>query len=129
LKTSDGGINWVVQSSGLNDDLFSVQFKNSNYGWISGENGIIIKTTDGGANWVLQARLTDAPLYSIFFTDLNTGWAVGAFGTIIKTTNGGVTFIDDTKMNDNVPSGFFLSQNYPNPFNPTTTLSFVIGHS
>ncbi len=27
------------------------------------------------------------------------------------------------------PAGFALYQNYPNPFNPTTTLSFVIGHS
>ncbi|NWG27444.1 MAG: T9SS type A sorting domain-containing protein, partial [Ignavibacteriaceae bacterium] len=27
------------------------------------------------------------------------------------------------------PEDFYLFQNYPNPFNPTTTLSYVIGHS
>jgi len=31
--------------------------------------------------------------------------------------------------NSEVPADFVLHQNYPNPFNPTTTLSFVIGHS
>jgi mannose/cellobiose epimerase-like protein (N-acyl-D-glucosamine 2-epimerase family) len=30
---------------------------------------------------------------------------------------------------NNIPEGFELMQNYPNPFNPSTTLSFVIGHS
>lgn len=30
---------------------------------------------------------------------------------------------------NNTPEGFDLMQNYPNPFNPSTTLSFVIGHS
>jgi hypothetical protein len=30
---------------------------------------------------------------------------------------------------ENTPEAFQLNQNYPNPFNPTTTLSFVIGHS
>ena len=32
-------------------------------------------------------------------------------------------------VEENIPQTFQLFQNYPNPFNPTTTLSFVIGHS
>ena len=33
-------------------------------------------------------------------------------------------------QNENLnPNEFVLYQNYPNPFNPSTTLSFVIGHS
>ncbi|MGA2624255.1 MAG: T9SS type A sorting domain-containing protein [Bacteroidota bacterium] len=32
-------------------------------------------------------------------------------------------------ISDRIPERFELYQNYPNPFNPTTTVSFVIGHS
>lgn len=42
-----------------------------------------------------------------------------------------VTYANPTSMNENPvsPDRFFLYQNSPNPFNPSTTLSFVIGHS
>jgi hypothetical protein len=35
----------------------------------------------------------------------------------------------DVKQELTMPDDFKLYQNYPNPFNPSTTLSFVIGHS
>jgi hypothetical protein len=35
----------------------------------------------------------------------------------------------NTETGDLQPEDFVLHQNYPNPFNPSTTLSFVIGHS
>lgn len=39
------------------------------------------------------------------------------------------TTTDVNDVNDQLPDEFILYQNYPNPFNPSTTLSFVIGHS
>jgi hypothetical protein len=36
------------------------------------------------------------------------------------------TFVEEDEL---IAKDFVLYQNYPNPFNPSTTLSFVIGHS
>jgi hypothetical protein len=41
----------------------------------------------------------------------------------------GFTTITSVKDESSAPKEFSLHQNYPNPFNPTTSLSFVIGHS
>jgi PKD repeat protein len=56
--------------------------------------------------------------------------AINAMGsdTLIKTCYIEVeqaSYVEDTFS----PEDFYLFQNYPNPFNPTTTLSYVIGHS
>ncbi|MEK7249171.1 MAG: T9SS type A sorting domain-containing protein, partial [Bacteroidota bacterium] len=54
--------------------------------------------------------------------------------TVSYTTKSAVTFPLGTSSVElvdpkRVPLGFELKQNYPNPFNPSTTMSFVIGHS
>jgi len=51
LKTTNSGTNWITQSSGTNDDLYSVYFNNTNTGFIVGENGTILRTTNGGSNY------------------------------------------------------------------------------
>ncbi|MCI0715713.1 MAG: T9SS type A sorting domain-containing protein, partial [Chlorobi bacterium] len=53
-KTTNGGFNWLQQTSGTNDDLTRVFFVNSSTGWASGSNGTILKTTTGGATSVIQ---------------------------------------------------------------------------
>jgi hypothetical protein len=40
--------------------------------------------------------------------------------------NAQATAVHETPV---MPGGFALGQNYPNPFNPSTSVSFVIGHS
>ncbi|NWG28716.1 MAG: T9SS type A sorting domain-containing protein [Ignavibacteriaceae bacterium] len=98
---------------------------------------------------------TDTLLYSQYCFDLENGWVSLATqpdsGAIIIVEASvswdidlGITNWDQNKGNylflntsnpvyvnteKNFPGGFVLYQNYPNPFNPSTTLSFVIGHS
>jgi photosystem II stability/assembly factor-like uncharacterized protein len=48
LKTTDGGTNWSVQSSGTTDNLSSVYFTDANTGYVVGGNGTFLKTTNGG---------------------------------------------------------------------------------
>ena len=42
---------WVNRSIGVEEDLFSISFLDSENGLISGEGGIILATTDGGISW------------------------------------------------------------------------------
>jgi len=76
--------------------LYSVQFTDSNRGWIVGDLGIIILTTDGGTNWDFAASGTTDDLRSVHFINEITGWAVGEDGTILKSSNGGVNWSSDT---------------------------------
>src|SRR5688572_16004426 len=54
LKTTNGGVNWVSQVSGITQDLKSVSFPNSSTGYTAGyySTAAVLKTTNGGANWV-----------------------------------------------------------------------------
>jgi photosystem II stability/assembly factor-like uncharacterized protein len=56
IKTTDGGVTWMVQSDSGNV-LRSCTFIDANNGWIAGENGTILKTTDGGNLWIEDTLL------------------------------------------------------------------------
>lgn len=47
-KTSDEGISWVEQESGVLTSLLNIDFPTTTTGYIVGENGTIIKTTNSG---------------------------------------------------------------------------------
>lgn len=87
LKTTNGGDNWFVQS----DSGGTVDFINSNTGWLVGrQNYNIRKSTNGGEEWIYQSSsITNENLYSIHFINNDIGWAVGDEGEILKTTNSG----------------------------------------
>jgi photosystem II stability/assembly factor-like uncharacterized protein len=106
LKTTNGGANWVSQSSGTNKNLRSVHFPvDAQTGYAVGDSGIILKTTNGGTNWASQTSGTTSWFYSVHFpVDVQTGYAVGGGGgvnTILKTTNGGANWVSQS-------SGAFL---------------------
>jgi Secretion system C-terminal sorting domain len=52
LHTSDAGLHWVFEQSGVTTDLSSVVMYDDNLALASGDNGIILKTTNGGLAWV-----------------------------------------------------------------------------
>ncbi|MFH1005001.1 MAG: YCF48-related protein [Bacteroidota bacterium] len=82
---------WLSQSSGTNNHLYSVYFTDANTGYAVGDYGTIRKTSDGGSTWSAQTSGTPSsyPLLSVYFTDVNTGYVVGYNGIILKTINGG----------------------------------------
>ncbi len=96
VHTSNSGINWVLQNSGITnfaiDDVF---FINRNIGWaISNdyfyEGTIILRTTNGGINWS-NSRFPDSTLVFniVYFLNSLTGFLSGYSGVIYKTTNSG----------------------------------------
>lgn len=94
LKTTNGGVTWVIQPSKTIWCLFSVHFPDALNGYVVGDYGIYVKTTNGGATWDSLWTGTLNRLVSVQFpVDAETGYAVGNAGTILKTTNGGTIWV------------------------------------
>ncbi len=109
-KTTNSGINWVLQHSQTTYDLHAIYFQNWNIGWAAGgyiENNlwghmIILKTTNGGTNWIVQKDEPTDFYYptSIYFLNESYGFAAcqgnnggGTTGGVLKTTNGGTNWV------------------------------------
>lgn len=107
FTSTNGGVTWTRQSSGMRSKLLAVDFVNDQTGWAVG-NGGVIKTTNGGETingrktWEAQDlpgvgtyRFTD-----VSFFDSDRGWACGSYavdgaGTasrIVRTSDGGDTW-------------------------------------
>ena len=107
---------WERLSSPTNNNLSSVHFVDSLYGWAVGDLGTIIHTTDGGTSWSLQNRNADSLMMrDVFFLDRNQGWAVGLevlnypYGTyILKTTDGGTNWTKSVNPEENIFSQCIL---------------------
>ncbi|MFQ6615154.1 MAG: carboxypeptidase regulatory-like domain-containing protein [Fidelibacterota bacterium] len=90
LHTTNGGTDWVAQSSGAGTTIdLSITFVDASTGYAVGSGGIILKTTDGGSTWIEQSSGSSENLGAVSFVDASTGWVVGWNGTILKTTDGG----------------------------------------
>jgi photosystem II stability/assembly factor-like uncharacterized protein len=101
---------WERIDSPITEDLSSVFFVDSLYGWAAGFYGTIIHTSDGGENWLIQNSQTESNIEDIFFISRDIGFAIFweisnfPFGTLLlKSTNGGESW---TKSNYTVESCF-----------------------
>ncbi len=102
IKTTNGGLNWVLQNSGVpNKPLYGIHPVNENVVYCVGWFETILKTTDGGKNWLI---IRNGPwgmgnsYLEVYFLNENTGWYTGTSPYIYKTTNGGFS-IDSTQIN------------------------------
>ena len=78
--TTDGGLTWQPQQSGVYHPLRRVQFVDKQTGWCVGENGIILHTKDSGETWERQSGDTYNNLFDLHFVSAQEGWIVGDFG-------------------------------------------------
>lgn len=84
--TADGGVEWRLQTSGVDCRLDSVFFLDTQNGWAAGgrtqpythaATGELLRTRDGGQHWEPQARLLLPALKKIRFFNPQQGWAIG----------------------------------------------------
>lgn len=93
LKTTDSGETWDQLTPPGDQQLSSVCFINSTYGWVAGAEHIY-KTIDAGESWSEQTEYVDLIGSAQIFAqamdciDANTAYIVGFNGVIIKTENG-----------------------------------------
>lgn len=93
MKTTDGGVNWSLQTSGTTSTIRSIFFLDASHGWACGDEGTIIVTTDGGAIWLPQTSPYGTQYNSIRFVNISTGWVVGLGNVLLKTVDGGTNWI------------------------------------
>ncbi len=96
--STDKGLTWTPQISGVYTDLFSASALSAKVCWIVGASGTILRTTDGGTHWakldspvtddLSGIRATDATHALIWFVpDSQTGLI-----TTYQTNDGGATW-------------------------------------
>jgi hypothetical protein len=124
-RTTNGGVNWSIQTINYLQEVKDVHFSDSANGWIiaitPANQTIIFRSYTGGISW--QPQTGNLPYLSkLYFINSLTGWAIG--NAILKTTTGGITEV--TSVSTEIPAQFSLHQNYPNPFNPSTKIKFEI---
>ena len=89
LKTTDGGVTWTSQTSGVAPTLNDIWFRDLNNGFLVGPNGMIQRTTNGGSTWSTMSSVTSATLTRIYFYSNTLGFIAASNGQILRTTNGG----------------------------------------
>jgi photosystem II stability/assembly factor-like uncharacterized protein len=89
VHTTDGGLNWTRQTSGITDALWGISFSDALHGVAVGNT--ILYTANGGQTWQ-QGTGSLGTLYDVDMVDQNNAWACGGGGTIARTTNGGQTW-------------------------------------
>lgn len=92
FRSTDGGVSWTLQNSGVTRQLYSLSVIDSLNVWVvGGEPGyeVLLKTTDGGNNWNTISTGGNKYFLSVCFVNINTGFISGAGGRILKTTNSG----------------------------------------
>jgi photosystem II stability/assembly factor-like uncharacterized protein len=92
-KTTNGGASFTRLNLGMGVESsiwYSVQFLNSQVGYVAGSAGFLAKTTNGGATWVQQTSGHGlSAIYNIFLIDNQNAVTTGGSGRVFKTTNGG----------------------------------------
>lgn len=103
-KSTNGGVNWTLITLPVVADFTSIDFKDANTGYVSGNNTqTIARTTNGGLNWTWQNThaITNVKVY---VTPGDTAWALGGTSAILRF----VSQDGDVKVN----MGFLMQAMY-----------------
>lgn len=95
LRSSDGGVTWQSQTSGVSATLFGVGFADRQRGWAVGVDATMLATFDGGETWSRQNVATPKGFRLSLFdvaVKAQSGWAVGDSGYLLHTVDGGASW-------------------------------------
>jgi len=100
---------WERVPAQTTQNLSSVCFVDSLYGWVVGDSGTILHTTNGGNTWTQQDSPVENDIVYVFFLNRSQGWASAfnftepPFGTLLlQTIDGGSSWTATTYPDENI---------------------------
>lgn len=108
-KTIDGGLTWSQQSTGTNEGIFDIKFRNESDGIAIGVAGSILVTTNGGSNWVIKFN-NGSGLRSLSYAGISAWYAMGN-GKLYKSNDNGETWVLKKEFSDFNINKIFFSNN------------------
>lgn len=95
-KSTNAGFYWIEVDSGLILHTYlGVEFYDSNFGIVTGEDGKVVVTTDGGINWTISNAGGFGLIRSAYIMNQSTAFVAGTPEQVYKTTNGGINWLSD----------------------------------
>ena len=99
-RSSDGGVSWSAQNSGVDVELLEGSAPSEAVCWIVGRGGTILKTSDGGGHWRRVAWPNAGEITGIQAFDAMHAIVYGGTGDIpgrFATNDGGATWFRPNK--------------------------------
>lgn len=110
FKTMDGGDNWTEQNSNTTDQIYDIQFIDSQKGFaVTGQEKRVLVTTNGGDLWIVKSVPSTNFLECGYFINETTGWVSGQ-NEIFKTTDAGNSW-QKTDIISYLTAAFFINEN------------------
>jgi subtilisin-like proprotein convertase family protein len=110
IYTSNGGQNWVSQTSITAGTLWGIDFINQTTATAAGSLGII-RTTNTGVTWFDQTPPGNHYFNDIDFVDVNIGIAICTEGHVLRTINGGNTWVQTDSIGNTLYDVNFVDAN------------------
>ncbi len=118
LKTTNGGINWLIIDSTADSYYTDLKFSDSLTAYICGYNYVtssafIRKTTNAGNNWFTQTLNSTLIMTNIHFVNNNTGFTSSNSSgqNFFKTTNGGTNWSPVGNYTNPIVDIYFVNEN------------------
>ncbi len=107
MYTIDGGETWIqCFGSRVQNELYSINFRDSNYGQACGQDGLFFGTNTGGRDllfgWSMDVSISSyrKDLYGIFNAGTNYGCAVGEDGFVLFTKDNWSNYLNKSTTSE-----------------------------
>ncbi len=102
LASTAAAVDWNLLSSGVNDHLYGMEFRDAEMGYVVGwgvsSGGVVLKTENGGDTWTSRILPANSYLFDVCWTSETTAFVAGCLGggssaAIWRTSDGGQSWI------------------------------------
>lgn len=108
LFSNNSGANWAFQMAGVRNNFKSVDFKNSNFGFVAGEKGQVFVSSNGFTTLINRSLPEQTDLLSMDFWNTGFGYVSSCEGKMYRTSNTGSAWVNVPAQTSESILGFYL---------------------